>query len=155
MTRTHASERGSAGTAAAAIGLVTALVGLAAALLGLFPALPDWTPGGGESGGDGPDIRRSIDVMQAPASVFANPTSGAEGTTVTVSGEGFGPGDRITIRLHTVQLGEATANEAGAFSNVTVTVPGDFSVFAPKQLSLVAEGRNPVKSADTPFTVTG
>jgi hypothetical protein len=95
----------------------------------------------------------SIDV--GPASLFLNRDSGPGGTTVKVSGEGFGPGERVTFRFHVEQVGTTKANGEGKFSNVSLTIPSTLSQFAPQQFNLSATGRASLKSATAPFQLTG
>jgi hypothetical protein len=89
------------------------------------------------------------------ASVFTNRDNGPGGTTILVSGEGFAPGERVVLRFHTEQIGSPTANGEGRFSNVAVTIPSSFSKFAPQQFQITATGESSIRSAQTPFTITG
>jgi hypothetical protein len=93
--------------------------------------------------------------LPGPASVFSNRDSGPGGTTILVSGEGFDPGERVVLRFHTDQIGSTTANGDGKFSNVAVTIPSTLSEFAPRQFELIATGQSSVRTATTPFTLTG
>jgi hypothetical protein len=90
-----------------------------------------------------------------PASLFLNRDSGPGGTTVKVSGEGFGPGERVTFRFHVEQVGTTKANGEGKFSNVSLTIPSTLSQFAPQQFNLSATGSASLKSATAPFQLTG
>lgn len=142
-------ERRDSAIAAALIGLVGAII---AALI---------TRGGGggdadASGGTEPRIDVPIvDVGRTTARVFLNRDSGAGGTTVLVSGEGFEPGERVVLRFHTEQIGSTTASDAGSFANVAVTIPTSFGDFAPQQFEIIAEGDDSIRSARAPFQLTG
>jgi hypothetical protein len=94
-------------------------------------------------------------VSPTNASVFTNRDNGPGGTTVLLSGEGFAPGERVVLRFHTEQIGSPTANGEGSFSNVAVTIPSSFSKFAPQQFQITATGESSIRSAQTPFTITG
>ncbi|MGB6163839.1 MAG: hypothetical protein WCF33_12115 [Pseudonocardiaceae bacterium] len=93
--------------------------------------------------------------LVARPSVFLSRDSGPAGTVVRVSGEGFAPGERVVLRFHTEQIGSTTADGAGKFSNVAVTIPGSFAKFAPQQFSVSAVGHNSVGHDEAPFTITG
>jgi hypothetical protein len=86
-------------------------------------------------------------------SIFVNPTSGAGGTVVRVSGEGYPPNAHVVIYFHTVQIGDTTTNGDGKFSDVAVNVPTSFSEFAPQQFFII--GDSGAFSAMTPFMLTG
>jgi len=94
-------------------------------------------------------------VNAEPASLFVNRDNGPGGTEVKLSGEGFAPKERIVIRFHVTEVTRIVADSQGKFSNVTVTIPSDMSEFAPQQFDLVATGQSSVKTATTPFTLTG
>jgi hypothetical protein len=49
--------------------------------------------------------------------------SGATGTRVTLSGEGYPPNARVVFRFHTTQFGETRTNGDGKFSNVSAKIP--------------------------------
>lgn len=112
-------------------------------------------------GGDGGDSGRGVTfptidgVGAGNASVFLNRTSGAGGSEVRVSGEGFEPGERVVIMFHTDEVGSTTASDQGRFANVAVTIPTSFSQFAPQQFSIIARGERSLRTARTPFTISG
>jgi hypothetical protein len=135
------------------MGLLLGSPVLAALIAGLFawspwnsraPNPPPTTPP--------PSISTSFTFPGNP-SVFVNPTSGAGGTSVRVSGDGFPANAHVVISFHTEQIGETTANGAGKFSDVTVTIPTDFSQFAPQQFFIHADAD--AFDAQTPFMLTG
>jgi hypothetical protein len=90
-----------------------------------------------------------------PAQLFLNRDSGPGGTTIVVSGRGFVGGERVVLSFHTQQIGSTNASESGAFSNVSVTIPSQFSQFAPQQFDVIARGERSIKSASAPFTISG
>lgn len=100
-------------------------------------------------------FQEDFEQARGPASVFVNRDSGPGGTDVQLSGEGFESNERVVFRFHTTQIGSTTANSQGSFANVTVTIPTDHSMFAPQQFDIVATGESSIKSARTPFTLTG
>jgi len=103
-------------------------------------------PGGRTTSGGDPDF--------GPASVFLSKLSGPQGTRLSVSGEHFGPQEEIVVSFHTTELARTRASAAGTFT-VVVTIPGDYSAFAPKDFSIRANGRTSIKSADAQFRLTG
>ncbi|MCC6495317.1 MAG: IPT/TIG domain-containing protein [Propionibacteriaceae bacterium] len=78
--------------------------------------------------------------------------SGPAGTTVHVSGEGFAAGETITIRFHTDVCAETTADDSGAFSEVSCTVPEDWQF--KMQASITASGTSSIRSGQAAFRVT-
>ncbi|HEV8490229.1 MAG TPA: hypothetical protein VGQ58_10625 [Candidatus Limnocylindrales bacterium] len=109
---------------------------------------PGPTPGAATTPGPGP-------FPGGETSIFLSLTSGPVGSTVKVSGEGFGAGETVVISFHTTEVGRTTANGAGSFSGVEITVPEEFGVFAPNQFFVIANGQSTIKSARAPFTVSG
>jgi len=93
--------------------------------------------------------------IPGPASIFLSQTSGPAGSPIKVSGEGFAAGEEVVIRFHTTEVGRTTASSNGSFSSVEVIVPLEYEAFAPRQFSVVATGRSSIKSAQSPFTVSG
>lgn len=140
-------------TTAAALGVVAALIGLLTAVLGLVKLTGGFDEPAGGSGGTSQSGRPGS--THTSASVFLNDESGPGGSVVKVSGEGFEPGERVTLRFHTEEVGRTRAGDAGSFSNVAVTIPTSFSMFAPQQFTLVATGGSSIRSASTAFTLTG
>jgi WD40 repeat protein len=109
------------------------------------------------AGSDG-TARIWLAVPPPPAanpSVFLSRDSGPVGTSVQVSGEGFASGERVVISFHTEQIGSTNADDEGTFSNVTVTIPESFSVFAPQQFFVIARGQSSLQTATAPFTIIG
>ncbi len=88
-------------------------------------------------------------------SVFLSQTSGPAGSQVKVSGQGFAPGETVVIEMQTTEIGRTTANNAGSFSGVEVTIPQQFSVFAPRQFAVKAMGASSLLFSSAPFTVSG
>lgn len=147
MSVSYYDESGS-GTAAAAIG---AFATIAAALIGgifLLASNRASTPGA-------PSNTAPPTDFSVATAIFLSVDNGPTGTSVSVSGEGFGAGERIVLRFHTNQIGTTQANEAGNFSNVTVEIPSGFADFAPNQFAIIAVGQSSSRSADAPFTLTG
>lgn len=97
----------------------------------------------------------SIEVGDAPvvpAELDLSADSAAQGGTLGVSGSGFGPGELVTIRLHSepVRLAEVTADDRGAFE-VRVTIPATAEI---GEHTIVAEGAVSGLSAQAAVTVT-
>ena len=143
-------------------GVITALVLLSGAVAGAVAFIQGRDDGSTTPVSPSPSPQPSPPSPQpppppppGPASLFSNRDSGPGGTAVRVSGEGFGPGERVVLRFHTEQIGSTTTNSAGKFSNVDVTIPTTLSEFAPQQFNLVATGESSIRTATTPFTLTG
>jgi hypothetical protein len=88
-------------------------------------------------------------------SIFLSRLSGPAGTVVNVSGVGFQAGETITIRFHTEQVAETTADAGGKFTNVPIQIPDTFSQFAPQQFDVIANGKSSIRSARAAFRITG
>ena len=67
-----------------------------------------------------------FDLSWTPADVSSSASSAHAGDTITISGSGFAPGEKVSIELHStpVVLGSVNADESGAVST-TVTLPAD------------------------------
>jgi hypothetical protein len=145
----------SGGTAKWVIG--TVLVPILVALIGagVFTVKDGCLPftcatGGGDDDGGGQGAGSS-----GPANVYLSKTSGPSGSTVNVSGEGFASGEQVVITFHTEEMGRTQASDTGRFTNVTVTLPTSFSVFAPAQFDVIATGSTSIKSARASFMLSG
>lgn len=148
------------------VAVVGAIATVAAAVIGLVGTLI--VRSGDDSGGR-TQIQSPTDVIPSsalpppppppvsnvPASLFINPTSGAGGTRVVASGEGFSPNEEIVFAFHVDQIGTTRANAQGKFSGVTLTIPSSLSMFAPQQFDVRANGRTSIKGAQAPFMLTG
>ena len=95
---------------------------------------------------------RPADAPPVVATVSVDATSVAQGGTVSVSGSGFAPNEKVALELHSdvIVLGEATADAAGSFST-SVTVPGTAPV---GDHELVATGADSGRTASTALSVT-
>lgn len=128
-----------------------------AGLIALLVAWSPWDSGKGSGPTTHPSATLPAQSSRPPqgfnASVYVNPTSGAGGTSVTLSGEDFPANTRVEFTFHTEVIGETRTNSAGKFSNVVVTIPTDFSAFAPQQFMIAATAG--AFSAQTPFQLTG
>jgi outer membrane protein assembly factor BamB len=85
--------------------------------------------------------------------VALTPTSGPPGSTVTVSGAGFGAFELVNIYFdsqNTPPLKSTSANGTGNFSGVTVTVPVSA---APGTHDIIAVGQHSGFSAEAPLLV--
>jgi len=91
--------------------------------------------------------------VAATASLSLSTGQGPSGTLVTVSGTGFGAGEKVTIRFHVEPVGDALADGSGAFS-AAVKVPGSYDAFAPQQFEFIASGDASARSATVPFRLT-
>ena len=88
-------------------------------------------------------------VPQTAPTLQANPTQGAPGQSVVLTGAGYAANDPVTATFNTtVVLATLTANANGTFS-VTVRIPTDATPGGHTFVATGASGR----SASTPFTV--
>lgn len=147
-------------TTAAALGVAAALIGLLTAVLGLVKLTGgvDDRPGGsvGTSQTERPlPTPTSASPTPTSAAIYLNDESGPGGSVVKLSGEGFAPGETVTLRFHTEEVGRTRAGGGGSFSNVALTIPTSFAMFAPQQFDIVATGTDSVRSASAAFTLTG
>lgn len=88
-----------------------------------------------------------------PASISLSNGTGPSGTQITVTGQNFTPGEEVTVRFATTEMGRAIADAQGRFS-LDARIPGNMDPFAPRQVTIVATGRQSVKSADAVFALT-
>jgi hypothetical protein len=134
---------------------IAAAATIVAALLGLLAVFVPRIGDGGDNGTPKSPRVTLPDIGPGAASVFLNTNSGPAGSTIRVSGTGFAANEEVVIRFHTDEVGSTTANDEGKFENVAVTVPASYSRFAPNQFSVIATGRNSLRSDQAPFTVSG
>jgi hypothetical protein len=83
--------------------------------------------------------------------IVLSPVNGLPGTTVTVSGAGFGAFEAVDIYLGITEAALASASGAGNFAGITVQVPESTG---PGRALLTAVGRHSGLSAQAPFTVS-
>lgn len=160
MLRHVMSGTGGSSRWALAVPIVVALIGLASSTVWGPPICraigvctepePTKTPGDTTPSFGFPSFE-----LPGPASIFLSLTSGPAGSPVKVSGEGFAGGEEVVIRFHTTEVGRTTASSNGTFTSVEVIVPLQYADFAGQQFSVVATGRSSIKSARSPFTVSG
>ncbi len=84
------------------------------------------------------------------AEITLSTASAPRGARVTVYGSCFEPGERVVIRIHVTDVGSATADSDGKFTQ-TVTVPQS----APPPgfpTDIIATGRSSSGSGSAPFT---
>lgn len=86
------------------------------------------------------------------AKIVLSVTYGPPGTSLKVSGSGFAPREDVRIRLHTQQVGSVIADDKGAFTDVTITIPRDWPFKG--QYDVIATGEESIKQAREPFEVT-
>ena len=89
------------------------------------------------------------------AHLYTNKASGAAGSKVTLSGDGFKPREQIRITAQAIEVSRTTANEQGAFSGVEVTVPTTFKGFpGGTPIEFDATGEESLQNAPAPFTLS-
>jgi hypothetical protein len=139
-------------------GLVIGVIGLVLAIPGTLVALDqlgqinlpgwDWTDGPGPDDVD-PDPDGGCGVT-APAEVTLSAASAPRGAEVTVTGFCFEPGERVVIRVHVTEVGSATADTSGGFTQV-ITIPDSAPPPGfPSDIS--ATGRSSAKTGSASFS---
>ena len=109
-------DRGSGAAVAAVIGaVITGIATIVAAVIAV-------SNGGGSTGG-GTTGGGTTGGGSASAKIFLSRDSAPAGETLTVSGEGFGAGETVEIRVHISVVASPQADEAGRFVSITITVP--------------------------------
>ncbi len=84
--------------------------------------------------------------------IFLDRLSGPAGTRVGVSGEGFAPGESITIVFSAQECARTRADGSGGFSRVICRVPPDWPFRGPYQIT--ANGGSSIRWVDAQFRVT-
>jgi len=79
--------------------------------------------------------------------------SGPVGTTLSVTGRCFEPGEVVVIRFHTDTIAEPTADERAA-SSANGTVPNSYRPFAGTRFDVSATGKVSIRSDSQPFELT-
>jgi hypothetical protein len=143
---------------APAVGVPLILAGLVAVALGSGAITGDGLDM--RPGGNGPTTTGPIPTLHPTAllspfssetSLELSVTSGPPGTAVAVSGEGFSPRETIEINFATQGLNNARADDEGAFSDVLISIPGDWPFKG--QVDIVATGRSSLRSVAEAFEV--
>lgn len=83
-------------------------------------------------------------------SVSVEPASGPPGTTVVVTGTGFGSGETVDINFHATEVGTTQADEEGSF-RAEVTIPD--TPFRGEQFDISANGKQTIRHDSAPFSV--
>ncbi|MFP5318102.1 MAG: toll/interleukin-1 receptor domain-containing protein [Acidimicrobiia bacterium] len=109
----------------------------------------------GGSGGDGggrPDVADVTlpSLQRAEVNLELAPAAGRPGTRVTAQGSGFQPDERVEIRFFTDIVARVRADDRGAFSGATFTVP-DTPFRRPTPVT--ATGEQSIRTAEATFTV--
>jgi len=85
------------------------------------------------------------------ATITLSPKSGPAGTRISVSGEAFRPSEEVEIKFHVWGCGSATADDLGAFTGATCTVPSDIK---PGTFIVVGRGRTSGEWDEADFKLT-
>jgi hypothetical protein len=139
----------------ASIGRQLLLAAIGIALIG-GSFLIDRTPDGNAQPPRGPVVIPTAPggVQQPqtdPPRVSLSRTSGPPGTSLTVSGSGFSPGESVVVSFHTTELTRIEADVKGAFGT-SVRVPANWSFRG--QFFVIARGESSLRSQTAPFQVT-
>jgi hypothetical protein len=110
------------------------------------------TPG---TGGEGTRTDPPDNGELGSPEIYLSATSAPSGESINVSGEGFSPGERVVIRVHTDEVASTEAGQDGSFANVAIVIPQDLGIFAPEDFAVTATGQDSVRSARTEITVSG
>lgn len=87
--------------------------------------------------------------LAAPAEITLSADHASRGAQVTVYGSCFQPDERVTIRVHATEVGSATADSKGEFTQ-TITIP-DSAPPSGFPTDISATGRQSVKTGTAPF----
>lgn len=137
-------------------GLLTAVTGLLTAIDGFDIANPfggSETPPSAQHGEPGvnlPDL--NFDAGVGDPTLRISTLEGPPGTTLTVSGQGFAPGEEIEISLHLEVLATIRADTDGAFFEEPITIPSDWQFKG--QFRISADGSQSLIHLSRPFEVT-
>lgn len=96
--------------------------------------------------------RERFGLDREPPAITLFPVAGGPGTSVTVSGMNFDPGETIRIDFHAQEVGKTQADDKGAFAGVVVRIPPDWRVKG--QFDIVVRGEKSIRSTREPFQVT-
>lgn len=102
-------------------------------------------PVGSSNGGDGPK------TSSGEPTLTLSRASGPPGTSLTVGGTGFAPGETVAIRFHVVDMTKAKADGQGSFGGQTIVIPANWTPEG--QFSISAIGETSSRSANEPFEV--
>lgn len=141
---------------------VSILVGIVASLVGIFIALAQYLDSSGKSTVTGssppPVVGGATETVAnrcgatAPAEITLSNGHAARGAKVTVYGRCFQPGERVQLRVHVADVGSATADGDGSFTQ-TITIP-DSAPPAGFPTDVSATGRTSIKTGTAPFETT-
>jgi hypothetical protein len=101
-----------------------------------------------------PDPTPSVPPGLGEVRVYLSRDSGPSGTVVRASGEGYPPAASLVIMFHTTEIGSTRASPNGTFSNVALTIPSDYDVFAPHRFAVSVKNRSGPGYAEAPFMLT-
>lgn len=87
----------------------------------------------------------------APAEITLSNNTAGRGETIDVFGICFRPGERVAIRVHVTEVGSATADSNGDFTQ-SIVIPSSAPLNFPTAIS--ATGRQSIKTGSAPLTVT-
>ncbi|MPZ50795.1 MAG: hypothetical protein GEU75_16100 [Dehalococcoidia bacterium] len=98
-----------------------------------------------------PEAPAEVCGTSAPAEITLSENTAPRGHEVTVFGTCFRPAERVQIRVHVFEVGSATANSDGDFTQ-TIVIPESAPLNFPTMIS--ATGRSSIKTGAAPFTAT-
>lgn len=143
--------------AAGILGTVIAGVLLAVILNGL-----DLSGGGDPDSGDEGSSSASVpdgivppgSVQSSEAEIDLEPDSGPLGSEVLLSARGFGPGEEITVTIHTTRVATYRADSNGELWQEAFTIPSD-AVCLQGQCDVIAQGQESLIWEIAVFTPVG
>lgn len=144
-------------TAVLAVAAVTAVVLVAALGFGAFKANGGSSSKGGGSGADGNATTAEWTLPTFPpdfgpgdTTVTLSRSSGPPGTTLTVSGTGFGKNETVVIRLVGIELGRTQTQADGSFTTQVTTLS---TPFRNTHQDMMVEGNRTSRYDSAPFEV--
>jgi hypothetical protein len=127
----------------------------------ILPAFVTWTPSSEpEDSAVAPTASPPVTAGTDQATVAINPQQGAVNTLVTVTGEGWWPGEPVFVFLRSQAEGDgrgysyaaAVAEEDGSF-RTALTFPNEMRWFGQEWADVIARGTRSHKEASTRFTL--
>lgn len=103
-------------------------------------------PGGSDSHQDEePPVAPVVDPE-----ISLSPAEGPAGSSFTITGRGYTPRGKVTVRFHVDVVAEGRAGDDGSFS-FAAHAPSDLSVFAPKSFSVRATDSATLRNDEAQF----
>ena len=97
-------------------------------------------------------VRTLGPIFFGTPTIALSPDNGSGGTSVSVVGHGYAPGETVEIYFQGQPVGTVTADSNGYFQK-QIVVPNSAGVFHGDSLTVSADGKTSAKSADAQFAI--